>query len=522
MPDSTEIELKLAVVKGTPEAAKRALGNVELRCTRLDDVYFDTPDFGLRKRGLALRIRRDGEHWLQTLKASSASSGIVPIRGEWEVPLPEDASAPMPDLARFDVAPLQALLGTGFETNGLAPYFRTRVIRHRGIVIHGTSEIEVAIDRGELRTRLDGHRKRLTVAELELELKSGRAEDLLALASTLAKSRHVTLIPAMRSKAERGYALASSSGLTVARASARGFAEQVSVGMRTPEALRAVIRHGLGIVVANADALRDAPVSEHVHQARVALRRMRSAIRLFDPNGVDIPAPLVDELRWLARRLGRARDWDVLKDATLPSILESAKVKQNLARKLGKIAQHAQVQARDRAVDAVSSRRYASLVLQLALWSLSTAPTPTPPLSEASAMLLDPVADRAFSLTRSFIRLSARRRHRVRILAKRLRYALDLLQATLPPRSGPDYIDALSSLQDSLGELNDASVALDLLLPLLQGKAARKSLEEWFGQVEPKAVARAARQLKALAHRPRPWQNGWMIGRADHHQDAHC
>lgn len=504
MAGSTEIELKLAVVKGAPAAVKRALGGVDLRRARINDVYFDTPDVGLRKRGLALRIRRDGERWLQTLKASSTSTGIVPVRGEWEVPLNEGPSKPTLDLEKFDITPLRALSRTGFATSGLAPVFRTRITRHRGMVNHGPSEIEVAFDRGELRARFEGRRRRQSVAEIELELKSGRAEDLLAFASTLINLKHVTLIPAMRSKAERGYALASSAGLTVARASARGFAEQVSVGMSTSSALRAIIRHGLGIVVTNADALRNVPANEHVHQARVALRRMRSAIQLFDPDGDDMPVALVGELRWLAGRLGRARDWDVLKDTILPSIVDSAGMKEKPARELSRVAERAQVRARARAVDAVSTRRYAKLVLNLARWSLSAAPS-TPPLGDVAAELLDPVADLLFSRARSFSRLDASKRHRVRILAKRLRYAMDLLQTALPARSGAEYIDALSALQESLGEMNDARVALELLPPLLNDNALRKALDDWFSQVEPKVVAQAARQLRSLASRPLPW-----------------
>lgn len=506
MPDNTEIELKLALVKGTPTAAKRALRAAVLQLAAIDDVYFDTPDAGLRRRGLVLRIRRDGERWLQTLKASGASSGIVPVRGEWEVPLEDGPSMPALDLERLEIAPLRELLSTGFETTGLKPVFRARIARRRGNIVHGTSEIEVALDRGELRALIDGHRKRQPVNEIELELKSGRAEDLLELASALALRRHVTLVPALRSKGERGYALASSSRLPVVHASARGFAQLVLPGMSTADALRAVVRHGLGIVVGNADALREAPAGEHVHQARVALRRMRSAVRLFDPRGADLPAPLVQGMGWLARRLGRARDWDVLTDTTLPAILESATIGDKPARALSRDARRSRNRALARAVDAVSSRRYSDLVLRLARWSLSDPPAATPSVGDAAAGLLDPAASRLFSLTRPFGQLDAKRRHRVRIHAKRLRYAMDLLHATLPARSGQAYIDSLASLQDSLGEMNDATVAHVLLLALHRGRRSRKALDKWYGRAEPEAVARAARQLRTLQRRPRPWR----------------
>jgi CHAD domain-containing protein len=276
--------------------------------------------------------------------------------------------------------------------------------------------------------------------------------------------------------------------------------------MTTAEALRAVVRHGLGIAVANADALRNAPASEHVHQARVALRRMRSAVRLFDPRGADLPAPLVKELRWLAQRLGRARDWDVLADTTLPAILESAALGDEPARALSRAARRSRNAALVRAVDAVSSRRYSDLVLNLARWSLSDPPAAMPSVGDAAAGLLDPAADRLFSLARPFDQLGAKRRHRVRIHAKRLRYALDLLHEMLPSRSGQAYIDALASLQDTLGEMNDATVAHVLLLSLHRGRQAKRALDKWYRRTEPEVVARAARQLRALQRRPRPWR----------------
>jgi inorganic triphosphatase YgiF len=105
MEDSTEIELKLAVVKGKPGRARKALGKARLERTSIDDVYFDTADANLRRRGLVLRLRHDGDRWLQTLKASAKSRSIVPVRGEWEVTLPAQSGVPTLDLERFDIAP---------------------------------------------------------------------------------------------------------------------------------------------------------------------------------------------------------------------------------------------------------------------------------------------------------------------------------------------------------------------------------------------------------------------------------
>ncbi len=503
---NTEIELKLALVKGSLARTRRAIGDVHLEETAIEDVYFDTPDASLRRRGLVLRLRRDGDRWLQTLKAASNGHSVVPVRGEWEVALPARKSAPALDLERFEITPLRVLLRAGLEADTLVPVFRTRISRQRGILVHGSSQIEVALDRGELRARVEGRKRRQPVAEVELELKSGRPQDLLDVGSALVKPGHgVTLVPALRSKAERGYGLAARDGLGAARASASGFARRLTAEMACAQALREVIRHGLALVVANADALRGDPASEHVHQARVALRRMRSAIRSFDPYGEDLPARLGKGLHWLAQTLGAARDWDVVVEQTLPAFLSSAPVDDADQRRLQRAARREQARATKQAVAAVSSRRYARLVLRLASWSMGEAAAATSSVGATAASLLEQAADRLFKDARSFSHLGQAKRHRVRIHAKRLRYALDLLAPSLPGRGAADYIEALAALQDTLGELNDASVALARLADALPAADSLKALREWFDRVEPALVARAARQLNALDRRPRPW-----------------
>ncbi|MGB2818890.1 MAG: CHAD domain-containing protein [Burkholderiaceae bacterium] len=503
---NTEIELKLALVKGSLAQARRAIGHVHFDESAIEDVYFDTPDCILRRRGLVLRLRRDGARWLQTLKAASNGHGVVPVRGEWEVALPARKSAPALDLERFEITPLRVLLRAGLQADTLAPVFRTRISRRRGTLVHGTSEIEVALDRGELRARVEGRKRRQPVAEVELELKSGRPQDLLDLGSELVRQRRgMTLVPALRSKAERGYGLAARDGMGAARASASGFAERLRPEMPSAQALREVIRHGLALVVANADALRGNPASEHVHQARVALRRMRSAMRAFDSRGEDFPARLGKGLRWLAQTLGTARDWDVVVEQTVPAITSTVSVDDADARVLLRCARRAQARSTKAAVAAVSSRRYARLVLRIARWSMEDTAAATHSVGESAASLLEQAADRLFKDARSFSRLGRHKRHRVRIHAKRLRYALDLLAPSLPGRGAAEYIEALAALQDTLGELNDASVALASLADAVPAEGAASALKEWFNAVEPALVSRAARQLNALDRRPRPW-----------------
>ncbi len=80
-------------------------------------------------------------------------------------------------------------------------------------------------------------------------------------------------------------------------------------------ALRVIMAHGLSVLLANTEAMQRSPDDEYIHQARVALRRMRSALRLLDRKHDDFPQALAEELRWVGTVLGAARDADVLRTA---------------------------------------------------------------------------------------------------------------------------------------------------------------------------------------------------------------
>jgi CHAD domain-containing protein len=257
-------------------------------------------------------------------------------------------------------------------------------------------------------------------------------------------------------------------------------------------------------VVANADALRGTPAIEHLHQARVALRRMRSAIRLLDAQGTDVPRSIVRRLQQLAHVLGAARDWDVLCEDTLPALLASCAPDARTVEVLEGTSRSLRSQSMTAVVKAVGSRRYARLVLGLGTWSMSASP-PSPRLADSAAVLLGPLADDLAAGARAFARLSRHDRHRVRIHAKRLRYALDLLRFALPAKSAADYLDALATLQDTLGALNDATVTRERLVRAISLRTCKRLVKDWVARVEPALVRKASRELNALARRKRPW-----------------
>ncbi len=505
LPTETELKLQLAPahvgrLRRNPALAKSVCTEVEI-----DNVYFDTHDRLLQRHRMALRVRQVGRRWLQTLKAGGMSSGALSRRGEWETPARVVRGQGRLDLARLSHSPLPDLLKKRKNRARLAAVFSTQVRRTQWIVERGDAVIEVALDVGEINA--EGRaRLREPICEVELELKRGAPAALLDLAHELidvgGKAAPV-LTPVARSKAERGYQLAAQRPAQAVKASAKAFVQHITLQSTTASALRAVFAHGLAVLTPNIECLLRYDDSEYVHQSRVALRRVRSAIRLFDRDERDVPQALTDELRWFAQALGEARDWDVIIDETLPSL--AGAIGADAVKPLVVKADARRQQARATNRKAARSARYAALVLNGERWCMSCAPIGVPLLADTAAPTLLSASKKLFKQARFFAALTPQRRHQVRILAKRLRYALDLFAVALPKQTTARYIKALSQLQDLLGQLNDCSVAIALLPQLTKSVQLNTRIQMQWSSIEPGRVRDAESHLLRLSKMDVPW-----------------
>src|ERR1051325_6903209 len=294
-----EVELKLEVPAKTIGTLKRmrALGrNGHARDKNLVSIYFDTAKHKLRKHGMSLRVRHIGQARVQTVKANGQSAAGLFERREWEAPIASDT----PDLRATRHTALDHLNGKKLAL-GLKPVFETRV--HRTVVPlrRNGSHIELTLDQGQVRLG----RKSAPISEVELELKRGHAADLFAVARDL--TGRVPARLAVRSKADRGYALVDDQPIAAVRQHAIILDPRMSAG----EAFRAIALGCLHHAAANESAVRERD-AEGVHQMRVGLRRLRAAIALFsDLLDDEEPARLKGELKWLTGELGPARDLDV-------------------------------------------------------------------------------------------------------------------------------------------------------------------------------------------------------------------
>ena len=461
-----EIELKLG---GDPAALDRgwraavpAGGGSTSR--RLRSTYFDTGDFRLRRRGFTLRIREDGERLVQTLKSDGPSSaGAVLKRNEWSRPV----EAPVPSLPVVSDPAIRDAIGP-LQAAELAPAFSTDVMRRTAVVEvtapdHGTALVELALDSGEIRAR----NRFDTIAELELELIEGPASALYELAMTLQASAPLSIQTA--SKAKRGYVLAGGESYAGYKAPALALAEGVSVD----EALGKIFRTCANQCAANHDAVLDRSDPEGVHQFRVSLRRMRSALVVFK---TVLPA---EDAAWLEREacrlielLGPARDWDVFITETLAAVRDARPDDTTLAC-LAVAAEAERARAYEQA-EALRAPEHTSFLLRFGRWieiagwrGEANGALLDQPLASLGGALLDRRHERVLKRGRNFARLSDDRLHRLRIALKKLRYAGEFFAAQFPDGKPRPYINALRRLQDDLGRLNDAAVAERCLNELL-------------------------------------------------------
>jgi triphosphatase len=487
-----EIELKLAVTAEQLPSLQERLGRFAGGETlAVDNVYYDTADGLLRAHAMALRVRRIGGRWVQTLKTESRA-GALSSRGEWEVPAPRGRLDPL----RFPPTPLAALLQARPDAL-LRPVFRTRFSRTVWNADDGA--VEIALDRGEI---VAGGAS-APILELELELQSGDADALYRLALDLAGTGEhaLSLRPAVDSKAVRGYRLAAGETPAPLKANARAFAAGLSRRTSLAAALRAVVDRGTTLLLANVAGFETQSDPEFIHQARVAVRRLRSAARLIGGDA-GWPEALDGELKRVGRRLGAVRDWDVLQTQTLPAL---AAQRPEIAGPL--VAAAAAARRRDEGTlrKLLAGARFARLALRLLQWTATPARNGST-LASSAARRLAKLRQRLFDDAAFFVALPLPQQHRVRIRAKRLRYALDLYATTLPAKATARWVEQLAWLQEELGLLNDAAVAAELL----PGISRRAGVDvapalEWLDRRRQQQALRAEAALAQLLPLPPPW-----------------
>jgi CHAD domain-containing protein len=251
---------------------------------------------------------------------------------------------------------------------------------------------------------------------------------------------------------------------------------------------------------------------EYLHQARVALRRLRSAFSVF--NRAFPRAALEDllgELRWLGEQLGPARDWDVFTCTTLPR-LAGTFGDDAAMRALREHADRLRAVARRDAVEALAAKRHTALLLRLngvfyrtpwtAIDDQPAAALRAEPLGQFAAEELSRRHRKTLKRGRKHAELDASGLHRLRIQVKKLRYAAEFFSSLYERKAVRGYTAALAGLQELLGTLNDAAT-VERLCEVLRDDHDEAAFREALGAVRGWAAATAHDHLEQL---PQAWK----------------
>lgn len=438
----------------------------------LTDTYFDTADWRLHRAGYALRVRRragnDGGYEATMKSLDSGNEGIrrrreisEPVRGG-ETDALLEASGPVGER-------LRALAGTV----SLNPIFTVETNRVAyALSLHGACVGELVLDTSEIPLEDGAQPARLLRVEIEME---PDAQD--SLETFVEELREACrLSPARASKYE---AAIFARGLTPPGTLDIG-PTTVDDSLTVGQVAFAVMREQFATLLAHEPGTRIGEDPEELHDMRVASRRLRAAIKVF---GEALPVRLRGmeaEIKWLATALGEVRDLDVQLEQLEAWISEADPEDREPLKELRGVLEDRREKARRAMFRVLDSQRYARLVESL---ELLLRRGPSPRSKAAGRPVLAVAPDLAWARYHKVRKAGGRITegspagdyHDLRKKGKRLRYALEFFSGVYG-KAIRERIPPLKTMQDVLGDHQDAVVAIDHLRGLSEARVGRRRL----------------------------------------------
>lgn len=456
--------------------------------------YFDTPDAQLSNKGILLARVRIGWEWrLEVLQQPDDRDGGIRGGLGWRAEL----------LAAAYCGP------SGFEfgfvpDKGLRQWLQKQAGKLQRICVETAKGEQLLVDTaagaaGLLLERVDvqGEAGGQSLGRVHvLPQPGGEAAAFLLCRALL--SEHA-LEPAMLSPVD----LARRRGQTIRASRAR---PSLPTGGDGRQAFLHIARNCVSHLCLNLPGLAVSDDPEFVHQVRVAIRRLRSALKLFAPW---LPQSFVTEFgeRWrdMGNALGDCRNLDVFLAETLPLLEQELKADTLVARlKNQALRQRRQVRQAARAMLSGSEARLLLLDFEGALNSL-VVPESMPPLRKLARRRLASRARQVVRLGEAVRNLDPEARHELRIAFKKLRYALEFFAGLFGEKRSKAYLAGLVDLQEVLGHLNDLATAQSLLHSLLPPAAARLP-DAWLAGRAGALVAALPTAIGHFLDAEAPWE----------------
>ena len=452
-------EESVAAFKQAELLTKSALRRPVTRKFR--QVFWDTSDHRLGRAGLSIAMQTAGQRKTQFLRNIKEAPTGGRILHQQESAL----SGEVLDLTRLALLPGgDPELVTRIGAEMLVPVFALDFSRTSWLVAWNDSQFTLALESGTI----DSPAGQAQFCQLALTPTAGPPQGLYDFAQRLQRAVPARL--ARLDPIQHGYGRVSTKNWWPEN---RAGIARLTPEMTVRQGILAIGRAATAAVRAEMAGLETGAEVEHIHEARVAIRRLRSVLSVFrDALPVFSRKALARDLGALATKLGHARELDVFLAETLEPLAKASGEEQCL-RGLRLTASVLRQNAAEGARQAASGADFLALSCRLGAW-FDAGIWPELAGAEASTLLDQPFETFAHNLLRKQHRKlvtaaealkesSPVELHSLRIQAKRLRYTADFVRALFPERAAKRYIAALKAIQDILGTLNDAVVARALL-----------------------------------------------------------
>ena len=502
-----ELELKVELDKsdvdrlaGEPAAGDLSIGPVATK--ELRTVYFDTPEHDLHAAGISLRLRRQDGGWRQTVKVDQHVEGGMSNPIELQALVEEER----PDIRKISDKKVRRAVRKALFDTALHPVFETVVQRTTRSIKVQDSEIELAVDDGEVRAG----NERQYLREADLELKAGSAEGLLLAAEKLLGGHEFK--PSSRSKAERGYRLVLGKKDTSTEPE-KARPARVSRKDSSRKALSSMLDSAVRQVLVNRRAVLETDDPEAAHQLRIGLRRLRAALRALRPLvGRSSLHAFERSARDMGRCVGLLRDADVLISGIHAPVEGAATDKTGFVELHEALVRNREAR-RDEVRQVLGGSQWVKLQLYLTLWprTLEEVDGLSKPITKYARKVLAKAWKKPAKLGRHLDRLDATQRHEMRKALKRLRYQAEFMAPLFDNRDGKQFIHQLRALQDVFGYLNDVRLAprlIEVQRERQAGSDAARAASYAVGHHDAEAVhvwRRASKAWRKLERSPRFW-----------------
>lgn len=469
-----EVEFKFQVPANRRDAVEADLRLGPAKRTRLRARYFDTAQGALAAHRVVLRLRLEGRQWVQTVKAAGRGP-LDRLEHNVELGAGSDLASAVPDVQRHAGTAVGKQLAEILAQSGepLVELYATDIWRLVRREQESGTAVELAFDTGRIIVPGQGSGKPRTtrICELELELLDGPVQGLIDMAQHWSQ-RHGLWLSTVSKAAHGERLLAGVDCVPAIKAVPPVFAGEPADRPTGPAVQQAVVTACLAQVLPNASEIAaGSEDAEQIHQLRVGLRRLRTALRELDPLGPGFDPAWQAPLAEAFQALGAQRDRETVLNAVVPRLAAAGAPPVVLS------ADAATAPSPGEAVRAASFQAVLVALIGLVTQHVDGETGQGAPSEQTQKNADEPSL--SGRQTRRYLRSRLRKlhahvvhdgqrfesltheeQHRVRKRLKRLRYLAEFVAPLFDEDKVRHYLDRLEPAQDALGHFNDDIVAL--------------------------------------------------------------